>query len=159
MRSFTTPAGLFVWLPQAAAWTRAKNGNVRAAERFLWITKWWAQIAGWILFPGTVFAAVAAVDPDLILYITDDRRRLLSPSVKAPHGGGGWNWVWWDDEDNEDYSEDWITRIVGATIMLSIDIAGWVMFYVSYKDALKYGQYLVARNIAAIQDETTDAGF
>ena len=83
---------------------------------------------------------------------------MLSPSVKAPHNNH-WNWSWWDDEDNEDYSEDWYSRIVGATIMLSLDIAGWVMFYVSYKDALKYGQYLVAANIAAVQDETSDAGF
>ena len=27
LRAFTTPGGLFVWLPQAIMWIKAKNGN------------------------------------------------------------------------------------------------------------------------------------
>ena len=65
MRAFTTSGGLFVWLPQAIMWTRAINGSVSAAENFVWTTKWWAQIMGWIFFPATVFAASLAIYPDL----------------------------------------------------------------------------------------------
>ena len=66
MRAFTTPGGLFVWLPQAITWTSAKNGSIRAAERFLWITEWWAQIAGWTIFPATIVAFIATINPNLI---------------------------------------------------------------------------------------------
>ena len=111
MRAFTTPAGLFVWLPQAIMYTQAKNGNIRAAERFLWTTKWWAQIMGWLLFPGTIFAAVAVVDSNLLSWITHDDddayyyRRLLSPRTQSHDY---YYWTWWDDEDNDNYDENWI---------------------------------------------------
>ena len=147
MRAFTTPAGLFVWLPQAIMYTQAKNGNIRAAERFLWTTKWWAQIMGWLLFPGTIFAAVAIVDADLIRYLgehddSDYYRRLLSPRTKAHN----W-WSWDDDEDNDEYDSSWIERIIAGVVMISLDVAGWVMFYVAYKDSLKYTQYLIASGL------------
>ena len=78
MRAFTTPGGLAVWLPQAITWQRAKNGSVSAAERFLWITKWWAQIAGWLFFPASIAAlGVAIGDGD------GDRKMLMSPLVEG----------------------------------------------------------------------------
>lgn len=147
MRAFTTPAGLFVWLPQAIMYTQAKNGRIRAAERFLWTTKWWAQVVGWLLFPATIFAAVAIVDADLLRYLghhEDEDRRLLSPRTKAHDS---WNWSWWDDEDNDDYDTSWIERIIAGVVMISLDISGWVMFYVAYKDSVKYAQYLIASGL------------
>ena len=89
---------------------------------------------GWLLFPGTIFTAVAIADADLIRYLGHyDDRRLLSPRTKAHD----W-WSWDDDEDNDEYDTSWIERIVAGVVMISLDVAGWVMFYVAYKDSLKY---------------------
>ena len=51
-----------------------------AAERFVWITKWWAQIAGWIFFPGSIAVLITLIDEG-IWYGDDDDRRLLAPKV------------------------------------------------------------------------------
>ena len=145
MRAFTTPGGLAVWLPQAITWQRAKNGSVRAAERFLWITKWWAQIAGWLFFPASIAAlGVAIGDGDR----DGDKKMLMSPLVEKKRRRGD------DDEEGNQ-----ISLIVGASVILSLDIAGWTLFYLSYKDAINYGQYLLESNIQASEDSLADAGF
>ena len=151
MRAFTTPGGLFVWLPQAITAKRAAQGSVRAAERFVWITKWWAQIAGWLFFPGTIAVLITLIDEG----VWYDDRRLLAPRVQK-HQNNWWGNNWWYDDDEGDYN--WYSQIVGASVMLSLEIAGWVMFYVSYKDSLKYGEYLIQRNIKYAEG-ASDAGF
>ena len=103
---------------------------------------------GWLLFPGTIFAAVAIVDTSLISYLgghdDDDYYRLMSPRTKAHDS---WSWSWWDDEDNDNYDASWIERIIAGVVMISLDVSGWVMFYVAYKDSLKYAQYLIASGL------------
>ena len=60
VRAFTTPGGLFVWLPHAIMWTKVKNGNKDDARRFLNLTLIWAQIGGWLFSViSLVFSAVA----------------------------------------------------------------------------------------------------
>ena len=100
---------------------------------------------GWLLFPGTIFAAVAIVDSNLIRYLGEhDDRRLLSPRTKSHDS---WYWSWYDDEDNDNYDSSWIERIIAGVVMISLDVSGWVMFYVAYKDSLKYAQYLIASGL------------
>ena len=37
-------------------------------------------------------------------------------------------------------------KVAAGIIMITLDVVGWILFYVSYKDALRYGNYLVLRN-------------
>jgi len=53
---------LFSFLPQAITWTRAKNGNIRAAERFLWLTKWWTHIFGWFSSLSVLWAGMLCIE-------------------------------------------------------------------------------------------------
>ena len=149
MRAFTTPGGLFVWLPQAAMWTRAKNGSVAGAEQFVKTTRWWAQIGGWIFFPVTLFVAAIAFDPVILDYIIYGEEqldtRLLSPHVKNHSSSHCYSWNSWCS-DYYDGEGSWSESIAAGVAMLSLEIAGWRMFYASYKDALKYGRYLAEVN-------------
>ena len=102
----------------------------------MWITKWWAQIIGWFLFPATVATAAALVDTDLIdyfIHLISGSRRLLSPRVQW-HQSDNWGWSFNDSGDV--YIWDWLIRLVAAGIMVIMDIIGWIMFYVAYKDSL-----------------------
>ena len=65
MRAFTTPGGLFVWLPQAILWTKAKNGNKNAAKRFARVTIFWAQIGGWLFFLFTLVVSAVVIYPNI----------------------------------------------------------------------------------------------
>ena len=39
------------------------------------------------------------------------------------------------NKDDYGYSyEEWVVAIVGGVVMMSLEIAGWSMFYISYKD-------------------------
>ena len=73
MRSFLTPSGLFVWLPQAIIWLNAREGNPRAARRFVTITTFWAQIGGWIFFFLVLLASGLLIYPGLLAgFVSDD---------------------------------------------------------------------------------------
>lgn len=58
IRVFSGPLGIIGFLPQAIAWTRATYGYELAAYRFVWITKWWSNIGGWVASIGNVFAVL-----------------------------------------------------------------------------------------------------
>ena len=36
------------FLPEAISWVMARDGSVGGAKIFMWTTKWWAHIWGWI---------------------------------------------------------------------------------------------------------------
>ena len=67
-----TPFGVVTWLPEAFTWSKAQKGSKTAAERFLFTTKYWGQIMGWITFPVTLFLAAMAIDPYLLMDDYDD---------------------------------------------------------------------------------------
>ena len=67
-----TPFGVVTWLPEALTWSKAQKGSKTAAERFLFTTKYWGQIMGWITFPVTLFLAAMAIDPYLLEDDYDD---------------------------------------------------------------------------------------
>ena len=122
----------------------------------MWTTKWWAQIAGWIFFPVTVVAAVIAISPDLWDYIYHGEEQHHLRSSKE----GKWHCNWWNpschsyyyyDDSSDDGSYYWAGGFV-----LAMEIAGWAMFYSGYKDAIKYGEYLIEANKEAM---IADASF
>ena len=64
------------------------------------------------------------------------------------------------NKDDYGYSyEEWVVAIVGGVVMMSLEIAGWSMFYISYKDSLKYGKYLVQAGIEAAKAKASDSDF
>ena len=139
MRAFNGPVNIVSFLPQAIAWVRAKKGHPVAAERFVWFTKWWSQIAGWVTSLGTMYLAI-----DWLLLEADfDRHLLLSPKVSKKKKGKG--------------DDDWEEAVYGAlgVIIISIEVAAWVMYYFSYSSALKYGESLV-QELAGTEVETTN---
>ena len=79
------------------------------------------------------------------------KNKLLYPHVEKNKNKGGD----WDDDDDEWY----YTMLAGGVVMVSMEIAGWVMFYIAYKDSLKYGEYLLQSSIEAESDSLVDAGF
>ena len=62
------------------------------------------------------------------------------------------------DDDWED-DEWYFTMLAGGVVMVSMEIVGWTMFYIAYKDSLKYGEYLLQTSIEAESDSLVDAGF
>ena len=43
------------------------------------------------------------------------------------------------NKDDYGYSyEEWVVAIVGGVVMMSLEIAGWSMFYISYKDLFDF---------------------
>ena len=109
-----------------------------AARRFVSITKWWANIGGWLFFPATI--AVLSILTDYAFWYPEEdeeNRRLLSPKVFAHNNA-------YFDEYQGDYY--WFLKVAAGIIMITLDVVGWILFYVSYKDALRYGNYLVLRN-------------
>ena len=76
----------------------------------------------------------------------------MYPHVEKKNKNKGGNW---DDDDDSWY---W-SMLVGGVVMVSMEIAGWTMFYISYKDSLKYGEYLLQSSIEAESDSLVDAGF
>ena len=89
LRAFNGPIDFAVFLPQAIFWTLAKNGKENAADRFVWVTKWWAHIAGWFASIATIYFAL---DWLIGAFDFDGGKHLLAPHG---HGGGGWD----DDDD------------------------------------------------------------
>ena len=145
IRAFTGPH-LFVFLPQAIAWTRMRNGSVRAAERFIWITKWWSQIAGWISSLGVLFAGMLIIELFYMGGSDDDRLLLLSPRV-ADHRPGLFNIFWYDRPG------DFLLEMLGWFIWLS-EFTTWFMFYWSKTDAIKYAKYMIAANSSSLDDSS-----
>ena len=137
MRAFTTPGGIFVWLPQAIVSVRAQQGSLVAAQRFVSITKWWANIGGWLFFPVTIAVLSILTDYSFWFDEEDEGRRLLSPKVFA-HNNAAFGV----------YQEDYyfFAMVAAGAIMATLEVVGWILFYVSYKDAIKYGKYLIERN-------------
>ena len=122
----------------------------------MWTTKWWAQIAGWIFFPVTVAAAVIAISPDLwdYIYHGEEQLHLRSPNVKNHYWGHCYSWNPWCHSYYDDDGEG--SYYWAGGFVLAMEIAGWSMFYSGYKDAIKYGEYLIEANKEAM---TADASF
>ena len=78
--------------------------------------------------------------------------KLLYPHVEKKNKNKGGDW---DDDGDEWY----FSTLSGGVVMVSMEIAGWVMFYIAYKDSLKYGEYLLQSSIEAESDSLVDAGF
>ena len=171
IRSFLTPFGLVSWLPEAITWVRAQRDNETASQRFLFTTKYWSHIMGWLTFPVTMFIAAIAIDPYLVIYDDDeDDKLLMSPSLilsrRRDRGGGGrrrrngggsqrhygnyWWTQWyynddWDEEDDQEWGL-WVLGQVFGVMILVTELSCWIMFYVGFKDALLYGDYLAKLN-------------
>ena len=190
MRAFLTPGGLFVWLPQAIMWSKAKSGSQMAMRRFESITKYWAQIGGWIFFFATLAASAVALYPDILIGIwpwepldwewTTDNWEPPGFCRNIDYDNYG-NIVYdkfgdrcsayygninfcenFDDDDFESATmccacgggtrdETWTPKgaifvteyIVAAAVVLSIEIVGWIMFYISKKEAILYADSLI----------------
>lgn len=132
---------IFSFLPQAIAWTRAKAGHEVAEKRFLWITKWWANVAGWSTSISSILLYISLiVEGDFSLYS-------FFPLFRRNR--------WWkknDDDDWEDF-EEVALQVVGIT-GISVEIVSWVLFYISYPKAMAYGTYLLGQ--AAPEDTVSD---
>ena len=51
---------------------------------------------------------------------------------------------WWNTYCYDYHSDDHLSETIAAgVVIMSFEIAGWSMFYTGYKDALKYGKYLI----------------
>ena len=46
-------------------WTKAKNGNIYSAKRFMRNTRYWAQIGGWLFFFSTIGGSTYLFYPDI----------------------------------------------------------------------------------------------
>ena len=78
----------------------------------------------------------------------------MSPKVEV-HNYGHCNW--WNTYCYDYHSDDHLSETIAAgVVIMSFEIAGWSMFYTGYKDALKYGKYLIEANAERI---SADAAF
>ena len=132
------------FLPQAILWTLAKYRVNSTAAKFIWITKWYAQITGWITTILSLFAFWnLADDGDLSWWIPD-------AYAKGSIGKGGGGSVFWQP------TVFW--QVIGITGFL-IEAASWAMFYYSFKKSVSYGRYLaeeLAKEVEEEADETTE---
>ena len=136
---------------------------------------------GWLTFPVTMFIAAIAIDPYLVIYDEDeDDKLLMSPSLilsrRRDRGGGGrrrrdgggsqrhygnyWWTQWyyndeWDGEDDQEWGL-WVLGQVFGVMILVVELSGWIMFYIGFKDALLYGEYLAKFNESG---STSDSSF
>lgn len=128
---------MVTFLPQGVYWLKAKKGNVLAAERFLWMTKWWTHIAGWFTSASVLFAGMLMIE---LFYMGPGsgkkKNLLLSPSV-LDHKPGLFN-IFWHDRPG-----DILLEITGWFVWF-VEFACWFMFYWSKKDAMKYAEYIIA---------------
>ena len=76
--------------------------------------------------------------------------------MKNHYYGHCYSWNSWCLGYYDDSNSFWSDTIPVGAFILSVEIAGWSMFYASYKDAIKYGEYLIEANKEAL---TTDASF
>ena len=83
-----TPAGLFVWFPQAVQWSKAKAGNADAARKFVRNTKYYYQIAGWIFSLTDLLAALLLIYPSLLSRFGLDWGWLLFGTSESSSIGG-----------------------------------------------------------------------
>ena len=124
-----------------------RNGDVRAAERFIWITQKWAQAMGWISSLGVLFAGMLIIE---LFYMgpsdDDDRLLLLSPNV-LDHKHGLTN-IFWSSRPGDIWLE-----MLGWFIWFA-EFACWFMFYWSKGDAIKYAKYIIASNTTPLIDQT-----
>ena len=90
------------YLPEAIFWVQANNGNISGAKAFMWQTRWWAHIWGWI---GTFLLLVGTC----IAFFDFGYKRLWELPFAA----------------------------------LSVDIIGWMIYYLYYHGAYRYANYLV----------------
>lgn len=136
MRGFTL-ANLFTFLPQGITWLRAKNGNVVAAQRFIWLTKWWTHIAGWFTSAGAMFAGMLVIE---LFYMgpNSGKKKLLAPLV-FDHKHGLFN-IFWKDRPG-----DFLLEIAGWFVWF-VEFASWFMFYWGKSDAILYAEYIIASN-------------
>ena len=122
-----------------------RKGNVKAAENFLWLTKWWCQIAGWFSSAGVLFAGMLMIE---LFYMgpPKDDRLLLSPHV-SDHKPGLFN-IFWHDQPGDVWLE-----ILGWFVWFA-EFADRFMFYWSKKDAMQYARYIIAANSTGLDDGT-----
>jgi len=149
LRSFNG-LNIFSFLPQAIAWTRARAGHEVAEKRFLWITKWWANIFGWTTSVMTIMLYISLiVEGDLDLF-TDflsfrGRKNWWKKSKKSKGKG---------DDDLEEYA--WM--IVGIT-GITVEVASWIIFYLAYGKSMAYGAHLLTQTVdEAIAEDDSEAG-
>ena len=141
LRTFNGPLGILGFLPQAIAWTQAHLGYEIGAHRFVWITKWWTNIGGWIFSLGNVYAVLRYLFMlDIPPYSRDSMWDMKeNKKGKLMAGGMGWG------NFEEQFAQiDWVqvAYYVGGSWILAVEAAGWVMFYYAYVNSLDYGQAL-----------------
>ena len=123
LRAFTSPLNLITFLPQAAIWTNLMSGNMAAADDFVFVTKYWAQIVGWMTSLATLgFSTFFTTTLSLF--------------------GGEY------EQEIQQFANIFIAVTVAEYVF---EITSWVLFYVSYGDALKYAELLEAA--ASMWDE------
>ena len=123
LRAFTSPLNLITFLPQAAIWTNLMSGNMAAADDFVFVTKYWAQIVGWMTSLATLgFATFFTTTLSLF------------------------------GSEYEQEIQQFANIFIGVTVAEYVfEITSWVLFYVSYGDALRYAELLEAA--ASMWDE------
>ena len=84
IRTFNGPINLISFLPQVISWERAKKGHAVAAGRFVWFTKWWSQISGWVTSLATIYLSM-----DYLLGIDLSPGRGKRKLMKGKKGGKG----------------------------------------------------------------------
>ena len=143
MRAFSGPH-LIVFLPQAYFWTKVRQGNSRAAKRFIWVTQRWVKSMGWI-----TSLAVLIISGSIIHFYRNDnvRRLLLSPRVSAHTSECEQDCEWLDGPGGP-----WLEAV--GWIMWPWEVATWFMFYWSESDAIKYAKYIAALDATPVQDST-----
>ena len=138
LRTFNGPLGILGFLPQAISWTRASLGYEIAAHRFVWITKWWTNIGGWVFSLGNVYAVGRYLFMLNIPPYSRDSMKDMKDNKKGKLMAGGMGW------DNFKGKTDWVQvwYYVWGSWILAVEAAGWTMFYYAYANSLDFGQAL-----------------
>ena len=173
LRAFTTPGGFFVWLPQAVQWSKAKNGNANAARRFVKNTTYWSQIGGWFFTISTLTGSTYLFYPELFSATCYDTDVDIFGYYSYDSYGDRCNEYisnWCGRYDDYDFNSESMCCVCGggsavdptgtssstsATIELgttgyalgatlaTIELIGWVLFYIGYEDSKGYARYLI----------------
>lgn len=91
LRSFNGPFHLIDFLPQAIIYSMVTSEKEGAAAKFVWVTKWWAHISGWVTSLGTI-AGVLWV----CFGVFDTKKgKLLMSHVPEVGFWNNWGWGNW----------------------------------------------------------------
>ena len=147
----------------------AKSGSEGAAAKFVWVTKWWAHIGGWLTSLATIYFALDWC-LDVFSGGNGNNGRLLmsgKPNVAYYSWGWGWGnlWPWNNGNGNGSgngsgsdgyWDVDILLYGVGATA-LSLELAAWIMYYYSLRGSLAYGRELMAAEQHASEQFSDEA--